>query len=195
MDTYLNTAPTSEPLTLADVKAWCNINHDDDDTVLTALIEAARQRAETATRRQLMEATWILYMDQWPSDEEIVLPYPPLKASGVSSITYYDTTGTQQTRSSSYYQVTYDEPARIKPAYGYTWPSARDQYRSIAITYVCGYGSAGAIPESILTGMRLLVGHWYENREATIAGTIITQIPEGVRALFEANRASWGLKD
>ena len=37
------TAPTSEPITLAEAKAQCRVDGTDEDTLITSLIGAARQ--------------------------------------------------------------------------------------------------------------------------------------------------------
>jgi len=190
MNLSQTTAPTSEPLTVPGVRQYLRIDDDRDDPVITDLIKAARGLAETSTRRQLMRATWKYSFQAWP-DTEIVLPHPPL--SSVSSITYLDTAGDRQTWSSDDYDVQTDEPGRIRPAYGEVWPAVRHDLDAIQVTYLAGYASASAIPELILLGMRLLIGHWLENREATAQGINLTQIPLGVEACFISERGSWGI--
>jgi hypothetical protein len=37
--------------------------------------------------------------------------------------------------------------------------------------------------------MLLLIGHWHENREDSIAGTIISSIPMGVKSLLAPYQA------
>jgi hypothetical protein len=43
------------------------------------------------------------------------------------------------------------------------------------------------VPETIRTAMRLLVGHWYENREATVVGTTAAELPLAVESLLAMN--------
>jgi uncharacterized phiE125 gp8 family phage protein len=59
----------------------------------------------------------------------------------------------------------------------------------IMITFVCGYGSViSTIPEPIRLAIMLLVGNWYENREATLVSqsgqSSIVTIPFTVDALL-----------
>jgi len=46
----------------------------------------------------------------------------------------------------------------------------------------------GEVPESIQAALKLLVSHWYEHREAYVAGTIITEVPMAVMNLLWQNR-------
>lgn len=56
-----------EPATLDETKKALRIeNYDDEDALLLDYITAARERVETETYRQLIDATWELRMDAWP---------------------------------------------------------------------------------------------------------------------------------
>ncbi len=184
------TAPTSEPLTLAEAKTHLRVDADitEDDALISSLIVAARQAAETHTRRQLVNATYTLYLDWLP--QEIRLERPPV--SSITYIKYIDTDGTQQTLSSAVYQTDlYGEPARIHRAYMQIWPITRQQMNAVEVKFVCGYGStAASVPDGIKAAMKLMIGNWYENREATISGTIITEVP--MAAKFLLDQFSWG---
>lgn len=111
-------------------------------------------------------------------------PLAPLQS--VSSIQYRAATdGTLTTLASSGYDVDTDsKPGRITPSYGNVWPVARWQPNAVLVTFVAGYGAASAVPEAIKAAIKLLVGHWYENREAVVTGTIATQLPLTVEALL-----------
>jgi uncharacterized phiE125 gp8 family phage protein len=126
------TAPTLEPLTAAEAKAYARIDLDDDDAIVARQIEAARVKAETRTRRAFLQQTWDLYLDQWPG-EEIVIPRPPL--SSVTYVKYRDENGTWQTVSSTtVYEVdTTDEPGRVVLAYNQTWPTVVTRPRAITL--------------------------------------------------------------
>ena len=175
------TAPSTEPVSLADLKAHLRVEDDTDNALITALGKAAREYAERYTGRQLITAEWRVQFDAFPEgDNPINLPHPPLlntisgggSGSGTSTdsgvtITYVDTSGASQTLASSRYVVD-DESflGRIYLAYGQTWPTVRDQRNAITVTYSAGYGAAATdIPETICAAIKLLVGHWYENRE------------------------------
>ncbi|MGS0465873.1 head-tail connector protein [Cobetia marina] len=41
------------------------------------------------------------------------------------------------------------------------------------------------IDDDITTAMLLLIGHWYETREAVVIGTITSEVPMAVGALVD----------
>ncbi|MBB3142198.1 head-tail connector protein [Halomonas organivorans] len=44
------------------------------------------------------------------------------------------------------------------------------------------------LDDDLTTAMLLLIGHWYENREAVALGTIATELPMAVQALISPYR-------
>lgn len=199
------TPPAEEPLTLAAVKAHLRVDIDDDDALITALITAAREVAETRTGRALMPQTWALNLDEFPPSirsgslerimfgDPIRLPKPPIQS--VTSITYVDSLNVTHTMATTDYQVdTTCEPGRIVPAFAKSWPlNLLRPIAGVQVVYVCGYQDATHIPQSNLQGQLLLIGHWYENRETVLtSGAVAKEIPLAATALFNRNRvASW----
>ncbi|MCW5861278.1 MAG: head-tail connector protein, partial [Caldilineales bacterium] len=43
------------------------------------------------------------------------------------------------------------------------------ELNAIHIRFEAGYGAASAVPTRYKQALKLLVGHWYENREAILA--------------------------
>jgi uncharacterized phiE125 gp8 family phage protein len=94
--------PIREPLTLAEVRRHCAMSQGDDDILLDSFRLAARQAAETYLGRALYTQTRVLSLSEFA--EVIWLPFAaPLQT--VSTVRYYDTSGVQQTLSSSVYTV------------------------------------------------------------------------------------------
>jgi uncharacterized phiE125 gp8 family phage protein len=165
-------APAKEPITVASAKVHLRVDTDHENQLIDGLIKAAREYVESATGRALITQTWDLKLDRFPC--EIELPKPPVFA--VSSITYLDATGASQTWASSNYRT--DLPAgpraakaRITPGYGVSYPSTYDVLNAVTVRFVCGYGDSGeTVPSALLQAMLLLVGHWYQAREAVAIG-------------------------
>ncbi|MBV9347031.1 MAG: phage head-tail connector protein [Pseudolabrys sp.] len=60
MSAILLSPPATEPLSLAEAKAWLRIEHDDENDVIAALIAGSRIHIEGATRRALITQSWRL---------------------------------------------------------------------------------------------------------------------------------------
>lgn len=184
------TDPTEEPISVTEAKTHLRVDISDDDTLIEGLIQAARDYLESATRRAFCTQTWRLSLEDWPDKYEIEIPRPPLVS--VTSLKYTDSAGTVTTLSSSLYTVDTDsEPGRFVLNYGESWPSVTlGTGTPIQLVYVAGYGGASAVPQWIKQAMYLLVGHWYENREATItgAGVLSNPIPFTLESLIWLRR-------
>lgn len=186
----LVTAPTVEPVSLADAKLHLRVTSTDDDALITALIGAAREYVETFTHRALITQTWDDKRDGFPCDT-IWLPKPPLLLSTPPVVTYIDGNGATQTWSSTLYTV--DAPAGPKarmgalvPNYGEAFPGTRDVVNAVTIRFLAGYGAvATAVPESLKAAIKILVGTWYgPGRESISLGSSATPIPHTVDALL-----------
>lgn len=167
--------PASEPVTVDEAKAWARVELDftTDDPIFESLIAAARSFAQVKQGRQLMPATYLLRLDQfplggftwWNSGPALIVPYPKLRS--VTSIVYTSQSGQSTTLDPSRYLVdTISQPGRITPTFSQPWPATRVQAGSVAITYVAGYADAAEVPDTTKTAMKLLINHWYRNREA-----------------------------
>jgi uncharacterized phiE125 gp8 family phage protein len=189
----LFTAPASEPITTNEAKAHLRIDASDEDNLITGYITAARQLCELYARRALVTQTWDLSLEQWPGCDQIELPRPPLQS--VTSISYIDSNGATSTLASSSYIVdTASEPGRVILAYGATWPTVTLRPGpAITVRYVAGYGAAAAVPELYKQALKLIVGHFFENREQVVLqpGLTVAQLPMAAQALLMVDRGSW----
>ncbi len=157
MNHAIKTPPATEPVTLAEMRAHIGITQADDtsrDSIITGRIISARQYCEFATRQALITQTWTVYADAFPC--RMALKSPLISVTGV---TYLDPSGIRQTLDSSRYLI---DPvtASIVPAYRQGWPAHRVQPNSVQVEYVCGYGNAAAVPESIKDAIRFIVSQW-----------------------------------
>lgn len=190
MSLSLVTGPAAEPLTTAEAKAHLRVDFSTDDTLIDALVVAARRHVEHLTGRALINQTWDLKMDGFPGCGEIRIPKGPL--SSVTSISYTDTAGASQTWGASNYIVdTASDPPRIALAYGVVWPSVRAIINPVTVRFVAGYGATSAsIPADILAALKLILGDLYENREETQSGGGINR-SGAVDRLLASHRLPW----
>lgn len=160
------TPPSVEPVTLVEAKLHCKVDVTTDDDLITALIVAAREEIERLSGMALMPQTLELVLSDWPAADRIMLPRPPL--SSITSVKYTDKDGNETTWDSANYLASTDSvPGILALAWNATWPSV-DLYPvdPIRIRYVAGFANAAAVPQSLKQAMLLLIGQWYENREA-----------------------------
>lgn len=180
------TAPAVEPVSLVQARRWCRVDDDDtsQDLVISMLITAAREYAETLTRRAFVERTLELTLKSFAG--EIELPRAPLIA--VDSVKYYDIHGDLQTLSAATYEVdTYGEPGTLRPISTASWPSVADVYNAVQIRYRAGYAEAGAsgsptdlaynVPTALKVWMQARLATLYEHREQMIVGATVAPIP------------------
>jgi uncharacterized phiE125 gp8 family phage protein len=177
-----SSGPATEPVSAAEVAAAIQIGSipTDQASHVTLLIESARRVVENRTRRQLVSAQWKLYLDSFPDLIEI---RDHLPVSSVTSITYYDTSGVQQTLAASSYQVdckSPNRPARIRPAYGQSWPSTYSVQNAITVMFQAGYST---VPACAKSAMLMLIAGWYAFREPV--GSVGDKVAWGLDALLE----------
>ncbi len=167
MSLQLVSPPAAEPVALADAKAHLKIDTADDDALITALIVAARTRAEWHTRRALVTQSWVLWRDTWP-DAPFEIPLPPLQS--LTSITLYDLNDAATVLDPSTYRVDNSAmPARIAWKETVQPPVTPRNMNALAVAFTAGYGAAVDVPQLIREAILEIVADLYANR-GDIAG-------------------------
>jgi uncharacterized phiE125 gp8 family phage protein len=181
------TSPATEPVTLAEAKAHLRVDYSTEDAHITALIIAARDYCEQITGRALAQRTFIATLDEFPlRGADIVLPRAPLVS--VQSVVYRDGNGdaVTMTANTDYRVSTSVVPGRIRrPVLATAWPTARAIDDAITISFTAGAATA---PATAKQAILLLVGHWFENRESVVTGTISSAVQSTTRALLSVLR-------
>lgn len=183
------TDAATEPLTAEEVATQVRLDYSlytgaektTLDAELDALIMAARIRTEEEVGRAWITQTWIKEIPCF--EGRIRLERPPLQS--VTSITYYDADGNQQTLGTSVYGVdTKTQPALIYLKDGQSWPATATRHDAVTITYVAGYGDDAAdVPSPARHAMKMLIAHLWENREAA-GQAALKEIPMSVQWLL-----------
>lgn len=182
MPLILVTQPVNQPVTLAEAKDQCRVDENDWDDELNSYIATAAQHydgRDGMLGRCLITQTWKLTQDFFTT--EISLPLAPCQS--IASITYVDIDGATQVLDPSEYRVTgigSAEGAIITPAHNKSWPSIRPCLEAVIVIFVAGYGDDPEhIPEPIRTSIKLRIGHYFENHESSVIGTIAAELPFG----------------
>lgn len=178
-------APATEPVTLAELKAQLRIDHTDEDTLLGTYIQAAREICESMTGRRMITRTEKLFLDFFPPCDTIVIPAAPVSAVG--AIVTRDEDEVPTAFASTNYIVDTSGPvAKIVLKSGSSWATLASNAKpvnAIEIPFTSGYASALAVPENMKLALKLLAGHYYENREDSSPLTI-KNVPNGVLAIL-----------
>jgi len=172
--TELVTGPANEPLSYQQVCDHLRIQTVDEDMdassieYIDRLIVATRTHLEHSyLNRALVTQTWKVYYDEFPSENYIKIPFPPLQT--VTHIKYTDSDGTPTTMTltTDYLVDAKSTPGRLVLPYNESWPSVTLHPRyPIEIQYICGYGDDPEdVPDAIRHAMLLMIADMYENRE------------------------------
>lgn len=180
------TPPADGPVTVDEAKAHLVVDGFDDEALIRNLINAARDAVEAETGTRLLTQTRAQLMDGFPVGA-IALAESPVTA--ISLFEYVDTAGVPQTLAANtgYRALLTDHQAILTPALGTGWPATAAVPGAVTIRYQAGYSDAAAVPAAFKQAMLLLIGHWYENREATVAGQL-NDLPMAVKYLLQPFR-------
>jgi|ERR1017187_4216174 hypothetical protein len=194
-----------EPLTLTEVKNFLKVDVTDttDDALISGLITAARQRAETITGRSLITSQWTYYLNSfpynwqlntgparntlnrfvnwWDENQAIRIPKAPLQE--IVSVQYLPSTtsiGYVTLDPSQYLVDTASNPGTLYPVANYYWPFSWSIRNAVKIVFIAGYTE---VPEVIRTAMRLLICDWYEQRaDSSVTNTAASILLRGYKS-------------
>jgi uncharacterized phiE125 gp8 family phage protein len=188
MNRVLIAPPAGEPVALAEARAWLRVDSSDEDQAIAALIVAARETVEAATRRALVAQTWRLTLDDWPfapgARAEMALPLAPL--ASVTAARVYDAGGQPQLLPSSLWRVV-GAPDRARLIFTAQPPRPGVSASGVEIDCVAGYGAAADVPAPLRQAILMLAADWFENR-GDGDDAPATPLPKRVAALLAPYR-------
>jgi uncharacterized phiE125 gp8 family phage protein len=174
----------AEPVTLAEAKAQCRMVEDNsEDTFLTSLLAPSRAYVERYTGYFYDSGNRTATFTRWGDFLEI----PRRPVTSITSVTYTNEDGNNATYT-GFLTTIGNYSTRIYPAIDDDFPALADG-GLITVVYVAG--ALGSTSEEYLIGKRamlLLIGHWFENREAAALGVTSTEVDFAVRSLLDELR-------
>jgi len=165
MAMILTSPPGLEPVSLAEAKAHCRVDHDDEDTLIQSLITAARVHLETGAAAALISQQWRLVRDAWPEGGVVRLPLAPLIS--IDEVTVRDADGAAEAVDpQDYFVDALSDPPRLVRERGAGWPQPLQVVNGIEVLFTAGFGpAADDVPQPLRQAVLLLAAHWYETRE------------------------------
>lgn len=172
--------PSAEPLSLDEAKAHLRIDTGTEDTLIGVLITAARHAVEVRTGRALITQGWRWVLDETPA-APLVLARQPVQT--IDAVSVRDAAGEWVSLVEGAWRLIEGEPMRIAPA----GPWGYGRAGGVRIDFTAGYGDAAAVPEDLKQAVRLLVAHFYEQRER-VGTDRAYAVPDSVDALLAPYR-------
>lgn len=174
----LLTEPTIRPITREEVKDHLRIDQTNtsEDAFIDTLILMATEYYQSRSWRQLITATYIQRFDDFPAFS-FELRKPPLQS--ITSIKYIDENEVEQTLPTSVFEVdTFSEVGRVQEADGESFPTVNTQLNAVKVEYKAGFGDTrDNVPDLIKSTIKLIVAHFYENRDMVRVTTGVSEIP------------------
>jgi hypothetical protein len=143
LDVLFDDSDITEPVTLAEAKNFCKIDIADDDTLITALIIAARKMCESYTNIGFVEREVTAVVNN--GNGNVYLPYGPI--GDVSLIDDVAPTDGQ--------------------IVGFKWKQLTTVGERITLVYTAGYA---ILPEDLKTGLLNAIYFLYDNRAVAVDG-------------------------
>lgn len=185
MPAILVVAPVAEPWSVAEAKNFLRVEHGDDDTLIAALISAARNHVEALTRRGLLLQTWRFVLDAWPPDGRIRPRIGPLRTLNAARV--YDHAGNAAAIDVQTFVI--DAAANVIAAPCWALPAPGRASAGIELDVQIGFGANPTdVPDVLRHAIRTLVAHWYENRGLAAIGQSIAMMPGSVNAMISSYR-------
>ncbi len=187
MALVLTSGPAVEPVSVSEAKAHLRIDGSSEDVLISSLILTSRLHVEAALGLALINQTWMLVLDRWPSDGSVDIPIAPLTA--VTAVRVKNSAGVATVVPATSYLVDIaSKPPRL------VWNNASPLTpgriaNGIEIDLSAGFGaSAASVPAPLKHAVLMLTAHWYEHRDPVEIGSTAARIPDAVSDLIQPFR-------
>lgn len=169
-----------------DIKLHCRIDHDDDNALLTALVKSAESYLDGYSGILglcLFNQTWKQSFAQF--DRHMSLPFPNIYNSDMVEVKYLDDQDAEQTFAGEFELINCSRETLLIYPSSENFPAVNcDKSLPVWVEFEAGFGTTSdKIDPAILTATKMLVAHWYENREAVSADQM-ENLPLGVSTLL-----------
>lgn len=152
----------------SDAKSFMRIIGDEDNDIVYSMINSAFTEADDRTNRNLVTATFELYLPSFRN--EITLPKNPIQE--IVSVEYMDMDNNYVVLESTNYYIYEKDGVDHLVFTSFTATPAHK--KAVRITFKSGYKTA-EFPEDLKSWIRVKVSTLYEYREEFVVGTIVSK--------------------
>lgn len=176
--------PSNPQITIADLRQHLRVTDTAEDSLILSCLDAAVGLCEHFMARSISpDASKVLELalDAFPAGSSpILLPMGPVNQ--IVSISYVDpvTSGSVITITNDLYTLDNYGEFEHWATPVQAWPASSAVVNAVKARY-----SAGDMPPGVRHALLLLVGMYYEYREAGTLPSTVNEIPFGVRSLLE----------
>lgn len=193
------TEPAAEPVTQAEALDHLHLTENSEAGEVDLVMAAARAHVEAFSGRRIIAQQVRQTLDGFPYGKQLNLGASPLMPTSTNFpapvIRYHVAGSTGSTGTifpSTQYIVSRDsDPPRIIVKRDGSFPDTDLRNADgVTVDYWVGYssGSTGA-PQWARMATLLTGAHFFANREAVVAGTIVSKVPMSARALMMQHRS------
>jgi len=163
----ITTPAVGFPVTLEETKVYLRVDIDEDDDLISAFIESATEQVQIFTNRQLITASFDMFLDGFePRTCTGAIEIPKGNVQTVDQIQYIDSNGDNQIWGTSNFEAdTNRQISQFRPANSNAFPSTDDVYNAVTVSFTAGYGLATDVPQAVKQSIFLMVSDAYEHRE------------------------------
>lgn len=186
-------AASGRPVSVAEAKEWCRVDHDHDDDTIEGLLDAAIEFVSERTGLVLAPTVFRFDRSYWWGGN-LNLLVAPVRA--IREVSYFDEANAAQTVDAANYSFTRTpEGARLELLSTYSVPAVYSRNDAIQVEIEAGFDSHDPVetgsgddpelllPERVRQVIRMLVSFWYDNRDA-VTSQDTKVVPLGAEALL-----------
>lgn len=171
-----------EPISLDEAKLQLRAQSSTtEDGLIEELIVSARQHVEKYSGLVLIAASATMPVASFAELER--MPMAPVRE--ITEVRYLDANGVEQVLDPAVYELVQVDGDELRPrlrlAFGKSWPATRSAEDAVRVVADVGYT---AVPSPIIRAMKILITHWFDNRQLMAAAGDGAEIPHAASALL-----------
>jgi uncharacterized phiE125 gp8 family phage protein len=169
-DLVLTDNPTTQVVSVAEIKSHLRIDTSDEDTLLGLYIDSATEMAENFCGRHFITHEYKLYFNDIVEKASLIFPdctlFVQVGGNDHHPVYYIDANGVQQHSDDAYIDA-YSNPSIVYLSSDFATPTLKDDAANVFwFHFKTGFGAAASdVPQAIKQAIKLIVSDMYYFRE------------------------------